>query len=285
MGTPAFMPPEQARGRWEQIDGRSDLWAVGATMFVALTGRQVHEGETVNEELLAAMTVPAQSLREAAPFLPAPLIDLVDRALAFEQDDRWSDARAMQAAVRTVQALLDDLPVPSDGSSPSLPDVDSARPVTLLTPHPIVASTFRTIPAPESTSNPRRPIMFGGSDRGRAGLGFGCDHHHQDTGNGLHEGPCPGDRIRSTRGHSGTDGQTGRAHERPGRCTVPRARRRRYLTRRQTEKRRAPSRQAGAPGDGQSCGVSPASEGPATRKRCTAPRGPATIVDRSSRSS
>src|SRR5712675_1587376 len=36
MGTPAFMPPEQARGRWEQIDGRSDLWAVGATMFVAL---------------------------------------------------------------------------------------------------------------------------------------------------------------------------------------------------------------------------------------------------------
>ena len=111
MGTPAFMPPEQARGRWEQIDGRSDLWAVGATMFVALTGRQVHEGETVNEELLAAMTIPAPSLREVAPSLPAPLIDLVDRALAYDQDDRWSDARAMQAAVRTLQALLDDLPV------------------------------------------------------------------------------------------------------------------------------------------------------------------------------
>ncbi len=164
MGTPAFMPPEQARGRWEQIDGRSDLWAVGATMFVALTGRQVHEGETVNEELLSAMTVPAPSLRDLAPSLPAPLIELVDRALAFEQEERWSDARTMQAAARTVQALLDDLPVQKrndDGSSPSLPPVDSARPVTLLTPHPIVASTLRTIPAPGSKPTPRRPILFG----------------------------------------------------------------------------------------------------------------------------
>ena len=31
MGTPAFMPPEQARGRWEPLDGRTDIWAVGAT--------------------------------------------------------------------------------------------------------------------------------------------------------------------------------------------------------------------------------------------------------------
>ncbi len=52
MGTPAFMAPEQARGRWEQLDGRTDLWGVGATMFVQLTGRQVHEADTVNEHRL-----------------------------------------------------------------------------------------------------------------------------------------------------------------------------------------------------------------------------------------
>ena len=56
MGTPAFMSPEQARGLWDEVDGRSDLWAVGATMFNLLTGRVVHDGRTTNEQLLHAMT-------------------------------------------------------------------------------------------------------------------------------------------------------------------------------------------------------------------------------------
>src|SRR5690606_2728497 len=38
MGTPAFMPPEQARGNWAEVDQKSDLWALGATMFTLLTG-------------------------------------------------------------------------------------------------------------------------------------------------------------------------------------------------------------------------------------------------------
>jgi len=41
LGTPSFMPPEQARGRWDEVDARSDLWAVGATMYTLLTGEPV----------------------------------------------------------------------------------------------------------------------------------------------------------------------------------------------------------------------------------------------------
>src|SRR5512140_3946328 len=47
LGTPAFMPPEQAAGRWGEVDRRSDLWALGATMFFALSGQHVHEGKTL----------------------------------------------------------------------------------------------------------------------------------------------------------------------------------------------------------------------------------------------
>jgi serine/threonine-protein kinase len=107
MGTPAFMPPEQARGRWDEIDGRTDLWAVGATMFFALCGRPVHRGETANEQLLAAMTEQASSLNDMVPGLPSRLVDVVDRALAFEKTDRWPDARAMQAKVRELLASIE----------------------------------------------------------------------------------------------------------------------------------------------------------------------------------
>jgi serine/threonine-protein kinase len=106
MGTPAFMSPEQARGRWEQVDGRTDLWAVGATMFTLLTGKMVHEADTVNELLLEAMTAKARPVQSIRPDLPEPAAQIIDRALAFDPKDRWSDAREMQDAVRQAQDVL-----------------------------------------------------------------------------------------------------------------------------------------------------------------------------------
>jgi len=107
MGTPAYMASEQARGRWDEVDARTDLWAVGATMFKLLTGHVVHEADTVNEQLLAAMTKPAPPIATLVPALPCPVVEIVDKALAFDRDARWVSARAMQEAVREAyQAMV-----------------------------------------------------------------------------------------------------------------------------------------------------------------------------------
>jgi eukaryotic-like serine/threonine-protein kinase len=99
LGTPAYMPPEQARGVWEEVDARSDLWAVGATMYHLLSGRSVHEGRTVEELLNSAMTQEAEPLASVAPDVAPALARVVDRALAFHPDDRWADAKQMRDAV------------------------------------------------------------------------------------------------------------------------------------------------------------------------------------------
>jgi serine/threonine protein kinase len=132
LGTPQYMPPEQARGRTSLVDERSDLWSVGAIVFAMLTGRHVHEAETPNEALLKAMTAKATPIGSVLPGVDPKVAAIVDRALAFEQGERYPDARAMQAAVReTLPAVgtgTADLSPTSGGASLSV-----ARPITGVT--------------------------------------------------------------------------------------------------------------------------------------------------------
>ncbi len=140
LGTPAFMPQEQARGRWDEVDARSDLWSVGATMFSLLSGEHVHRADTPNEQLGRAMTMPARSLATVVPALPPDLIAIVDRALRYSPTERWPDARSMQAALRGVNVAGTALP--------------------RTTKEPLPASLERTLPAvldlPSLSSPPRR---------------------------------------------------------------------------------------------------------------------------------
>ena len=106
MGTPSFMPPEQARGRWDEVDARSDVWSLGATLFTLLSGRHVHDGETPNETLLRAMTAAAPSLGSVWSGAPPGVVALVDRALAVAKSERWPSAQAMLAAIHVEEARL-----------------------------------------------------------------------------------------------------------------------------------------------------------------------------------
>lgn len=117
MGTPAYCAPEQARGRWDEVDARTDLFSVGANLFACITGRHVHEAETSSEQLALAISATAPSLREALPDAPDELVELVDRALSYTKDERYQSARAMKAAVRRVRAGLGAV---TDSSSPAV---------------------------------------------------------------------------------------------------------------------------------------------------------------------
>lgn len=139
LGTPAFMAPEQALGLNRDVDGRTDLWAVGATMFTLLSGRYVHEAETVPQMMIFAGTKPAVPLGSVAPNIPAPIAAVVDRALAFEKASRFDDARAMQSALADAFRATFGERISAPGSPPtaSAPSIDmrgATAPLTASAP-------------------------------------------------------------------------------------------------------------------------------------------------------
>ena len=107
-GTPAFMAPEQALGKTSEVDALSDLWAVGATAFLLLTGRVVHQGSTTGETLVLSATQSAPPIASVVHDVPPIIAKVVDRALAFEKAGRWPSAGAMRdALVRAGRVVWD----------------------------------------------------------------------------------------------------------------------------------------------------------------------------------
>ncbi|HVH44245.1 MAG TPA: protein kinase [Labilithrix sp.] len=117
LGTMAYMAPEQARG--EEIDGRADIYAVGATMFRSLAGRIVHDDDSQAALVLRVIAHGAPRLRTVIPDVEPDVAAVVDRALAFELVDRYPDASAM---LSDVQAVLDGRLPPYASTAPPIPE-------------------------------------------------------------------------------------------------------------------------------------------------------------------
>jgi serine/threonine protein kinase len=104
VGTLGYMSPEQARG--EQVDTRTDVYAIGVLLFELLTGRlpiEVAGAPTLDVLQRIAHTPPAR-LAEHAPHLPPALEDVVQRALAKDPEQRYASVAALHADLRAVLA-------------------------------------------------------------------------------------------------------------------------------------------------------------------------------------
>ncbi|AKV02877.1 Serine/threonine-protein kinase pkn3 [Labilithrix luteola] len=106
LGTPAYMSPEQASGKTSEIDGRTDLFALGATAFRLITGRRIHDADNIVMQVVKMATVPAPRIRTVKADVSEPFARIVDRAIAFNREDRYPDATAMLADVRAARDLL-----------------------------------------------------------------------------------------------------------------------------------------------------------------------------------
>ena len=127
LGTVAYMSPEQARG--EELDGRTDLFSLGATLYETTTGKQAFDGNTsavIFESILNRNPPPANQLN---PNLPPQFERILDRSLEKDRDLRYQSAAEMRAEMKILKRTLDSQrtaaahapPVSGSGASVAAP--------------------------------------------------------------------------------------------------------------------------------------------------------------------
>lgn len=98
VGTPTYMSPEQARGN-VALDGRSDVYALGAMLYELLAGQPPYKADTPLSLAMAHVLNPVPHVREAVPDLPAEVDRVVSRAMAKEREQRYATAGALAGAL------------------------------------------------------------------------------------------------------------------------------------------------------------------------------------------
>ncbi|OYV67858.1 MAG: hypothetical protein B7Z72_09175, partial [Gemmatimonadetes bacterium 21-71-4] len=108
-GTPEFMSPEQALG--QELDGRSDIYGLGATAFYALTGKLLFEGSTPTEVLARQVTEQAPTVASMGMPVSRKVAAIVDRCLAKSRDQRPASADAVAEQLGVALEQRRELPV------------------------------------------------------------------------------------------------------------------------------------------------------------------------------
>jgi serine/threonine-protein kinase len=133
VGTPNYMSPEQAEGKNDDIDERTDQWALACIAWECLAGEMLFDGENAMAILLQIVNKPPRPLLGTAPDVHPAIEDVLTRALAKSKADRFASvsdfAAALEAAItgRAASAL------PSPAKTAQLPAAEKSLPATTFT--------------------------------------------------------------------------------------------------------------------------------------------------------
>lgn len=108
VGTPSYMPPEQAKGQGDRMGVTADVYSLGAILFAALSGQPPFQGNSVMETIMQVLHDDPPSLSTLRPDVPADLETICEKCLAKEPTQRYSSAAAL---ANDLDRFLHDEPI------------------------------------------------------------------------------------------------------------------------------------------------------------------------------
>ncbi len=100
LGTPSFMSPEQMAGH--KVEGQSDLFSLGSTMFILLTGQRPFNGDSIATLSYQIISEKHPDICEIRPEIPASVRKIIDKALKKEPEKRYASGDSMHRAIKRV---------------------------------------------------------------------------------------------------------------------------------------------------------------------------------------
>lgn len=104
LGTPAYMSPEQAAGNLEWIDKRSDVYSLGAVLYVLLTGSPPFSGASAKDVVKQVLNTDPVHVHSLCPKAPPELVAICERAMRRSKDDRYASAKELAEDVVRFQS-------------------------------------------------------------------------------------------------------------------------------------------------------------------------------------
>lgn len=106
LGTTGYMSPEQAQGRTNEIDRRSDIFSFGCILFEAVTGHKAFAGADAVDSLNKIIREPAPPISSFNPTAPADLQRIVRRCLAKDPDERYQSIKDVAIELKEIRTEL-----------------------------------------------------------------------------------------------------------------------------------------------------------------------------------
>jgi serine/threonine protein kinase len=162
------MSPEQAQGKTNEIDQRSDIFSFGCILFEAATGKKPFEGNSIVKSLHSLIYEPAPQIKDLNPLAPADLQRIIRRCLAKDKEERYQTIKDVAIELKELRRELESTtgidttvsppqksgvstsggvsssfqPLPPDGGTPSTHPPSSAEYVLSgITKHKLAAGT------------------------------------------------------------------------------------------------------------------------------------------------
>ncbi|MEZ0227339.1 MAG: serine/threonine-protein kinase [Planctomycetota bacterium] len=166
MGSPAYISPEQATGE-KNLDTRSDIYALGASLYHMITGEVPYDGDSPLQVMLKHMNDPLPDVRKKEPQCSEGTRRLIFKMMAKRPEGRFQTPRELHEALVQVERHLAGGPAPTFLQTPSQMAVAAAAGVPMGSPsvRPKAASSAKKTEIPASTED-ARPSASSSGDKG-----------------------------------------------------------------------------------------------------------------------